>query len=278
MTGTVDHDNAHDNPHEVQELILHGDNTSHLYHRSKVPVMQNLEKKFKKGVYDHEKAKKLWRHHADRVAQDYTREHGHAGGPKWHEMFSTAHRNRAAAHWADEHHEEMRLGNFHLKESINFAEEIVFAAMGQKPVDAQKAFSEGVLERSKYTIDDKKVDMVGHFFEKWDSDYETPKSKRGMWKGWSKDELEKADKTASGKRKKEIDFALRAKSGWGKVPEEVEVDEADYHLNPEKKGMWKGKSKEDIEKAKTAAKKDGNVTREREANFALLAKNGWKHA
>jgi len=52
-------------------------------------------------------------------------------------------------------------------------------------------------------------------------------------------------------------------------------DESSFHLNPKKKGMWKGWSKADISKAKTKAKASGNVTREREANFALLAKNHW---
>ena len=46
-----------------------------------------------------------------------------------------------------------------------------------------------------------------------------------------------------------------------------------FKLNPAKKGMWKGKSIADIEKAKTAAKKSGDVTKEREAVFALNAKH-----
>ena len=47
-----------------------------------------------------------------------------------------------------------------------------------------------------------------------------------------------------------------------------------FKLNPAKKGMWKGKSVSDIQKAKTAAKKSGDVTKEREAVFALNAKAG----
>lgn len=97
---------------ESTELYLHGDNTEHLYRNSKVPVMKNLEKKFKKGTYDHEKAKKLWGYHADRVAQSYHKEYGSKDQP-WHKMFSTAHRKEAASHWANEHYDEMKLGNFH---------------------------------------------------------------------------------------------------------------------------------------------------------------------
>lgn len=47
-----------------------------------------------------------------------------------------------------------------------------------------------------------------------------------------------------------------------------------FKLNPAKKGMWKGKSVAEIRKAKAAAKRSGNVTREREAVFALNAKAG----
>jgi hypothetical protein len=262
--------------HEARELVLHGDNSSHLYHTSKVPIMKNLEKKFHKGVYDHDKAKKLWGYHADRAAQEYTKQYGHPG-QKWHEMFSTKHRRQAAHHWADEHRDEMGYGNFH--ESENFAEEIVIAAMVGKPVDAHTNFKDALIERSKHLVDDKKSELAGHFMEAWSDHYETPKSKRGMWDGWSKEDLEKELKKTKAdgntKRTKEIEFALRAKSGWGKVPEETEVKETTYHLNPKKKGMWKGWSKAEIEKAKSKAKESGNTTREREATFALNAKNDW---
>lgn len=68
--------------------------------------------------------------------------------------------------------------------------------------------------------------------EKWDTKYETPKSKKGMWDGWSKEKLEKEynklKKSGPHKkgskeftRMKEVAFAIRAKkkgSGkWGKV-------------------------------------------------------------
>ena len=65
--------------------------------------------------------------------------------------------------------------------------------------------------------------------EKWGTDYETPEKKRGMWDGYSKADLEAersklkssgphdAD-SAKATRLKQVNFALRAKSGWGKVP------------------------------------------------------------
>lgn len=62
--------------------------------------------------------------------------------------------------------------------------------------------------------------------EKWDTDYETPESKKGMWDGYSKAELEskraalrkKEERTdAESTELKQINFALRAKSDWGDV-------------------------------------------------------------
>jgi hypothetical protein len=45
----------------------------------------------------------------------------------------------------------------------------------------------------------------------------TNPKKKGMWDGYSLEDLHKARKTASGTRLKEINFAIRAKTGWGKV-------------------------------------------------------------
>ena len=96
----------------AHELSLHADNDRHLYRNSHVPVAKNLEKKFKKGSYDHEKAKKLWGYHADRAAQSYSKQHGDVKTP-WHKMFTTADRKQAASHMADKHQAEMDAGNFH---------------------------------------------------------------------------------------------------------------------------------------------------------------------
>jgi hypothetical protein len=80
--------------------------------------------------------------------------------------------------------------------------------------------------------------------EKWDSDYETPKSKKGMWDGYSLEDLHKAHKTATGKRAKEIDFAIRAKTGWGKVGEGVVLDHpAKNKLSPSKRYALHNKNK-----------------------------------
>lgn len=83
--------------HEAHELVLHADNDSNLHRQSHEPIIKNLKRKHAKGVYDSEKAKKLWGYHADRAAQSYAKQHG--GGQPWHHMFPPRVRKEAAAHW-----------------------------------------------------------------------------------------------------------------------------------------------------------------------------------
>lgn len=150
----------------ARELVLHADNDQHLYRTSHVPVAKNMERKYKKGVYDHGQAKKAWKYHADRAAQSYAKQYGQVGGPKWHEMFSVKDRNAAAAHFADHHHTEMTLGNYH-KESVDHAEEIVWAALTAKPVDAATNMTAALIERSKELVEDKRIELSGQFIKAW---------------------------------------------------------------------------------------------------------------
>lgn len=100
----------------AHELKTHAENNAHLYKSSHVPIAKNLERKFKKGTYDHEKAKKLWKYHADRAADSYAKEHG-SPGQKGHHLFSVSDRKKSAEMMAHDHHEEMKAGNFHTEEA-----------------------------------------------------------------------------------------------------------------------------------------------------------------
>lgn len=91
----------------AHELVLHADNDSHMHHSSHQPIISNLKKKAKKGTYDSEKAKKLWKHHADRAAQSYHKTHGVGTAHKWHDMFTTHDRHQAASHWEVHHRHEV---------------------------------------------------------------------------------------------------------------------------------------------------------------------------
>lgn len=94
---------------DAEKLKIFADNNKDLYDRSAVPVMQNLTRKFKKGIYDHELAKKLWKYHSDRAAKAYGKEHGNDGFA----IFSPAIRKEVAAEFADDFQVELEDGNFH---------------------------------------------------------------------------------------------------------------------------------------------------------------------
>ena len=89
----------------AKELVMYADNDSHLYKTSHQPIVANLKKKVKKGIYDHEKATKLWGYHADRAAMKYAKEHG--DGTPWHKMFTPADRKQAAKWFANGNKEEI---------------------------------------------------------------------------------------------------------------------------------------------------------------------------
>lgn len=97
--------------HKAHDLVLHADNDYQLHRSSEVPIKKNLEKKHKKGIYDREKAKKLWGYHADRAAQSLHKATGEGG--KWHHHYPPHVRRLAAAHWEEHHHSEMADGHYH---------------------------------------------------------------------------------------------------------------------------------------------------------------------
>lgn len=102
------HEEADDDA--VRELVLYIENDGTLYDRQMAPIQKNLSKKFKKGIYDHEKAKKLWYYLTTSGAKQYGEEHGTKNGLA---MFSPDTRRAAAAEMADSWHSEMEAGNFH---------------------------------------------------------------------------------------------------------------------------------------------------------------------
>lgn len=85
--------------HEARELQLFCENDGDIYRQQISMIEKNLTKKIAKGVYDHEKAKKLWGYAADNCARKYAKEFG--DGRDWHKMFSTADRREVAKNFAD---------------------------------------------------------------------------------------------------------------------------------------------------------------------------------
>jgi len=63
----------------VNELDLYINNNEDLYRKQFMPTVYNLQRKFNKKIYDHEKAKKLWMYLVDAAAREYTQEFGQPG-------------------------------------------------------------------------------------------------------------------------------------------------------------------------------------------------------
>lgn len=95
----------------ARELELYARNNADLYRQMEVPIRLNLEKKYKKGIYQSILAVKLWQGWADEAAKRYNKEFG-GGGSKWFEMFSPSTRLHVAKEQEMFHREEMDLGNF----------------------------------------------------------------------------------------------------------------------------------------------------------------------
>ena len=86
MSGVVDHPAA-------RELHLFIDNDGDLYRQQYQPILKNLVTKQAKGVYDKDKAIKLWMYLVESGAKNYVREYGSG---VWHEMFNVPTRREVA--------------------------------------------------------------------------------------------------------------------------------------------------------------------------------------
>lgn len=78
---------------EIRELELYAENNEELYRQRIIPILNNLARKIKRGVYDPEKALVLWKYAADDAAKRYGKELGNNDGFK---IFSPADRRAVA--------------------------------------------------------------------------------------------------------------------------------------------------------------------------------------
>lgn len=93
---------------EERELELFIDNDGDLYRQRTVPIEKNLLLKKKKGVYDKEKAVKLWMYLVDDGAKKYAREY--SIGKDWNVIFPRSSRLKVARSLADNFDREYNLG------------------------------------------------------------------------------------------------------------------------------------------------------------------------
>src|SRR6056300_1263376 len=60
----------------VNELDTFIMNNQDLYRRRFMPIISNIKRKLAKGIYDHDKAQKLWMYLIDDAAKEYVKEYG----------------------------------------------------------------------------------------------------------------------------------------------------------------------------------------------------------
>lgn len=97
--------------HAAREIEIFAENDGDLYRQQRRPILINLSKKYKKGVYDISKAAKLWRYFIDSAMKKYNKEFG-SRGDKWSDLLKTSDRQILAEKWAQETKDEFDLNNF----------------------------------------------------------------------------------------------------------------------------------------------------------------------
>ncbi len=80
--------------HEATELYFYAINDGRLYTQQREPIEKNLQRKYDKGIYDAEKAVKLWGYFAETAAKKYF--HEFCGNGKWYHLFTPAIRQEFA--------------------------------------------------------------------------------------------------------------------------------------------------------------------------------------
>ena len=93
---------------EKRELDLYIMNDQDLYRQRFMPIIMNLARKMKRGVYDHKMAPKLWQYLVDAGAKQYILEFG--GTVR--QQFPVEARRELAQDIADEQYEMLKSGEY----------------------------------------------------------------------------------------------------------------------------------------------------------------------
>lgn len=125
----------------VAELKLFTENDADIYRQSTTPIIRNLMTKRARGLYDHDKAVKIFMYLAEAGARKYAREHG-GGEHEWSKIFPANVRRKAAEEWRDEFETEADLGNY---DNATFLPKKYLPSKSGKPKPAahSKAFMNG---------------------------------------------------------------------------------------------------------------------------------------
>ena len=99
------------NSEETRELYVFIMNNEDLYRRRFMPIILNLQRKMKRGMYDHEKAVKLWMYLVDDAAKEYVKEYG-SQTDDVKDMFPKETRLKVAQQLADQEKENIEKGEY----------------------------------------------------------------------------------------------------------------------------------------------------------------------
>ena len=103
-----DADTGQDFSTEKRELELFIMNDQDLYRQMFMPIIMNLARKMKRGVYNHQMAPKLWQYLVDQGAKKYVMQHG--GTVR--NTFPKRAREELASDLADEQMEMIKAGEY----------------------------------------------------------------------------------------------------------------------------------------------------------------------
>ena len=95
----------------MNELKLFINNDEDLYRKKFMPIIANIKRKIKRGVYNHEMALKLWMYLVDEAARKYVKEFG-SSDQDVADMFPKELRQQIAKDMADEEQEKIEAGEY----------------------------------------------------------------------------------------------------------------------------------------------------------------------
>ena len=95
----------------VNELDSFIQNDEDLYRRRFMPIISNIKRKMKRGIYDHDKVVKLWMYLVDDAAKEYIKQFG-TRDQDVADMFPKETRMRVAQIIADREKENIEQGEY----------------------------------------------------------------------------------------------------------------------------------------------------------------------
>ena len=95
----------------VNELDSYLMNDEELYRRRFMPIIENIKRKMRRGIYDHEKVIKLWMYLVDDAAREYVKEFG-TPDQDVKDMFPKETRLQVAQNIADREKENIEQGEY----------------------------------------------------------------------------------------------------------------------------------------------------------------------